>query len=437
MGPRPSLAGRFGAGDQSALAACLAELEAPADALIVDDGLPSYREASARGVADKGMEDEVWKRELQARIAKHRRAGIGFVERLVLFWSNHFSMYVYKNNTVRCTIGHFERAVIRKHVLGTFPEMLKAVYQHPSMITYLDNQRSFGAYSVIAKQERVSYNENLARECLELHTVSGAAGYTQADIINVSKILTGWSFVDRDQAKERKWGGNPGNAGQFLYRDDGHDPGAFAVLGKLYDQPRQSQGLALLQDLALHPSTAENLAYKLLLHFVTDTPTPEMVAALKSTYLATNGDLKAVAQALIGLPEAWSTPMTRLRTPYLWLIGAFRALETLRISDDDLNDLLYILSTLNHAPWGYLTPDGFPDEDYYWMSPDAIRVREDAMHHLGWMYRDRYKGPAIRQVAARLFPGAFSEASNNAVWIWPDVQRAITVLFMTPEFLRR
>jgi len=175
--------------------------------------------------------EAVRRKEFHARVDKHRAVKIGFVERLVLFWSNHFSMTVTKSPTVRSTIGQVERDIIRKHVLGNFADMLIGVTKHPAMLCYLDNASSVGPGSQVNVLYKLGYNENLAREILELHTMGSLGGQTQADVFGFMKILSGWSFVRSSEADKEINGGNQRNRGQYIWRPTWHTPGPISMLG--------------------------------------------------------------------------------------------------------------------------------------------------------------------------------------------------------------
>lgn len=436
LGAKPGGPARIGTTTDAAKRACLAELATPGIAALVDPTLPTYATACATGTAGFTPANDMANVELRARYARHMVPEIGFVERLVLFWSNHFSMNRSKSDTVRATIGQFERDVIRRHVLGKFPDMIAAVYQHPAMITYLDNQGSIGPNSIYGKAAKRSYNENLARECLELHTLGAGGPYTQTDVTTLAKVLTGWSYVDRWQADNGWQGANQGNLGQFLYRPTFHEPGAFTILGKTYPAGEQAQGLAVLRDLALHPSTAQHLAYRMLVHFVGDQPTAAMVKTLADAYTRSGGDLKAMATALINLPVAWTTPLSRLRTPHLAMIAQMRAVGGFAVTSSNEWNVGSALSLLNHAPWQCLTPDGYPDESFNWINPDAVRTREDTAYMFAGLVQPTYSGMAPAVLARDLYPGTLSINSLHAVALWPDVRRGLATLFMTPEFLR-
>ncbi len=271
MGAKPGGIKRIG---KNAKAALIAELNKPGIAKITASGLPTYRQACQAVHLGFAVEHGLKELELSARIKKHLKPEIGFVERLVLFFSNHFSMSINKDGSIRATIGQLERDVIRKHVLGSFKAMLIGVMKHPAMIAYLDNADSIGPLSPIGISWGAGHNQNLAREVLELHTMGVGGGYTEQDVDNFAKVLTGWSYVRGWEADCNYNGGNAGNRGQFIFRADWHEPGPQRILGKTYRQKGIKQGEAVLADLAMKKSTAQFLAFKLVRHFITDTPTP-------------------------------------------------------------------------------------------------------------------------------------------------------------------
>lgn len=420
-----------------AKAALLAELNAPDIAKITIAGLPTYVEACQAIHRDFALEEMIKERELTARIHQHMVPEIGFVERLVLFFSNHFSMSVNKDGAIRATIGQLERDVIRKHVLGSFENMLIEVIRHPAMLKYLDNDESIGPNSVTGQSWRVGLNLNLAREIFELHTLGVAGGYTEADISGLAKALTGWSFVRGWEAEHGYNGGRPDNRGQFIFRFDWHEPGSPTVLGQTYNLPPASQGAAILRALARHPSTAQFLAFKLVRHFITDQPTPEMVNPVALAYRNTGGNLKAVAQALIDLPLAWSAPLKKLRTPYELQIAEMRAMQRMYLPTDrwPFSEALY---ALRNKPWERSTPDGYPDDSVYWMGPDGMRVRVETAQMNSWALLQR--GPYARTapvLADMLFATQLSNLSRQAVAEPTNLEDGLAILFMIPEFQRR
>ena len=168
LGPKAGGLAKIGANPRAALRA---EVNKPDIAKMTDATLPTYAVACREGTYDGDRAEAIRQREAIARMDKHLSVEIGFVERLVMFWSNHFSISVRKSPIVRGTIGQLERDVIRKHVLGRFSDMLLGVIKHPAMLCYLDNANSIGPNSVVGHRERRGFNENLAREMLELHTI--------------------------------------------------------------------------------------------------------------------------------------------------------------------------------------------------------------------------------------------------------------------------
>jgi len=433
LGPKP---GGIASIAHSPKGVLLAELNAPNVAQITDTSLPRYATACREGTYGFTRAHAVFERELRARFRKAATARIGFVERLVYFWSNHFSMSVNKDEAIRATIGQLERDVIRQHVLGKFTDMLLGVMKHPAMIAYLDNAYSMGPRSVIGQAWGNGYNENLARELLELHTVGVDGGYTEDDIAALAKVITGWS-ISRGWEVDQKWqGATPQNRGQFFFRPDWHEPGPLTVMGKRYAQAGLAQGEAVLRDLAVHPKTAEHLAFKMVLHFITDTPTPAMVEPLKAAFLSSGGDLKAMAIALLDLPAAWNTPLEKVRPPIELAIAQFRAVS-LSTWPANMNwAVIEPLRALNQMPWERGQPDGYPDESAEWLSPDAMRIRLETSTLFSWFFTEQVTiTPA--ELAAGLFDDALSPFSLAAITRASDRHHAMSTLLMTPEFQRR
>ena len=235
---------------------------------------------------------KTYRAEALARLQRAVIADCGFVERLVVFWSNHFCISANKGALARMWAGSFEREAIRPHVLGRFGDMLKAVEQHPAMLFYLDNQQSLGPDSRAGQNRKRGLNENLAREIMELHTLGVGGGYSQDDVTSLARIITGWTFAGRQ--------GQLGAPGSFVFNANAHEPGAQPLLGKTYRDNGVAQGEAALADIARHPSTANFIATKFARHFVADDPPPALVARLQQVFHSSDGDLRALALALVG-----------------------------------------------------------------------------------------------------------------------------------------
>lgn len=433
LGAKPGAIQRIGA---DAKAALLAEINRPSVADITTPGLPTYAAACRLSDGDWHAANDTKVLELQARLVKAMQPEIGFVERLVMFFSNHFSIGVSKEGATRPTIGQLERGVIRRHVLGSFPAMLLGVIQHPAMLDFLDNSSSVGPNSPYGRQHSRGLNENLAREILELHTLGLDGGYSQADVVSLAKILTGWSVVRGWEAENRWDGGTPANRGQFIWRPDRHEPGTHTLLGRSFPPNGILQGRAALTMLALHPSTAEFLAFKLIHHFITDNPLPSQVNAVAAAYRTSRGNLKTTVLAMLDLPEAFTAPLTKLRTPYELQIAMMRATGRM-YRDNQIWSFYGPMYDLRNMPWERRTPDGYPDETEYWLRPDGMRVRLESSQMAAWVFQDgRPYTTTASQMATLVFGSTLATESRFAV---ADAQaddriRAVATLFMLPEF---
>ena len=267
---------------------------------------------AAQAASEPPLPQQIFQNEAAARYEAAVGADIGFVERLVWFWSNHFCISADKDIAM---VGAYEREAIRAHVLGRFADMLVAVESHPAMLYYLDNVRSMGANSIAGINGDKGLNENLAREILELHTLGVRSGYSQADVTSFANVLTGWTSTDA---------ADPAHGGEFLFNKRLHEPGEQTVLGKFYAQSGVDQGRAVLADLARHTATAQHIAQKLARHFVADEPPPPLVAKLAKAFMDSDGNLKAVAKALVTADEAWTPARTKLKRPSEWIVSMLR-----------------------------------------------------------------------------------------------------------------
>jgi uncharacterized protein (DUF1800 family) len=359
---------------------------------------------------------QLFRTEARARIDAALNAEIGFVERLVWFWSNHFCV----NQEKTVMAGAYEREAIRPHVLGRFVDMLLAAEGHPAMLLYLDNAQSIGPNSVAGINRDKGLNENLAREILELHTLGVRTTYTQDDVTNFAKILTGWTI--------RQTVSDPDHGGEFVYIKRAHEPGPQTVIGKVYDEAGTEQGRAVLADLARHPATAKHIATKLARHFIADDPPPPLVHQLTQRFLDTDGDLKEVTKMLIAAPEAWSPEQAKIKRPGEWIVAALRATgET-----GEIGRIIQAGNLLGEPLWRPPAPKGFSDENAAWL--DGLAQRLDIANIFA-----RREGLAIEPAAvmdAALGPLASAE-TRRAVATAASRPQAMTVLLMAPEFQRR
>jgi uncharacterized protein (DUF1800 family) len=366
---------------------------------------------------------KVFRAESLARIQRATLAEGGFVERLVVFWSNHFCISANKGEPARIWAGSFEREAIRPFVLGKFSDMLRAVEQHPAMLFFLDNQQSIGPESKAGQHGKRGLNENLAREIMELHTLGVGGGYAQGDVTALARIITGWTFVGRD--------GKIGTPGSFAFNANAHEPGAQTLLGKSYDDSGVTQGEAALADIARHPSTAKFIATKFAQHFVADAPPPALVGKLEAMFKKSDGDLKAMAIALLDSDEAWKAPLTKVRTPYEYLIATGRVLA--RIPEDP-GRYIGSLNMLGQPLWTPAGPNGFPDSNAAWAVPEGMKLRLDIAAQVSSKIADSVDARELLEIAAG---DAASNETRQTIARAETRQQALALLLMSPEFQRR
>ncbi len=334
--------------------------------------------ARRRLVAIAAAESEI---ALTARVTTTRP----FIERLVAFWSNHLCVSTGAKILVVPLAGHYERQVIRPHVLGRFSDMVLASAQHPAMLAYLDNFQSVGPRSAGARRNRRrGLNENYARELLELHTLGVDGGYSQQDVQELAKIFTGWtvSGLGRGAAGNGAFG--------FVFQRLMHEPGSKSVLGVRYDEAGVNEGERIIRALCEHPSTAQFVATKLVRHFVSDDPPPAAVNRVAHVFRDTRGDLRAVSEALIELPEAWADSARKFRTPQDWLVAILRAFN----ASDVAGTVMPVLRQLRHPLWSPAAPKGFDDVTGVWADPDSLLNRAELARTVARRLRVQRLDPA-------------------------------------------
>lgn len=292
------------------------------------------------------------------------------------FWLNHFNVYVRKNANEPYLIPAYERDVIRPHALGKFEDLLVATAESPAMQMYLDNWQSIGPDSqaarntgrlaAMARRPQVKaalkdrgLNENYARELMELHTLGVNGGYTQADVIQVAKVFTGWGI---DQ---------PLRGAAFQFDERKHEPGAKIVLGKAIKEDGMNEGLEVLHMLASSPATATFISTKLAVRFVSDDPPETLVDRMSKAYLKSDGDIKEVLRTMFESPEFWSQSAERakVKTPEEFVVSAVRA------SGAQVNNSLALVAALDKLGmplYGMQTPNGYNWKSDPWVSTGAL-----------------------------------------------------------------
>jgi uncharacterized protein (DUF1800 family) len=362
-----------------------------------------------------------------ARVKLGAATDASFRERWALFWANHFTVSATKLQTATL-VGPFEQEAIRPHVFGRFEDMLVASSSHPGMLLYLDQAQSVGPDTVAATLlsrggKRAGLNENLAREIMELHTVGVDAGYTQADVTEFARAMTGWSIGGLKESDDV--------AGKFLFRPRAHEPGARTIMGRTYRQEGMQQALAVMKDLAASPHTAHHIAVKLARHFVADDPPPTLVAKLERTYTGSGGDLAELAKTLVLAPEAWSPEARKFKTPYEFMVSSWRAADT---APDDIAQVAPILNGMGQKAFSAPSPKGWPEEAAVWCAPDALIKR------MAWS--QSLAGQALNgrdpvQLAHDALGARLTPLVATTIARAETREEGLAILLMSPEFQRR
>jgi uncharacterized protein (DUF1800 family) len=301
-------------------------------------------------------------------------------EVMTQFWSNHFNIYLRKNGEMPWYLANYERDVIRPHAMGKFEDLLVAVAHSPAMLVYLDNQQSIGPHSVAAmrasanagqKKSAPGLNENYARELMELHTLGVNGGYTQQDVVEVAKVLTGWGTETKQQGYGFEFG--------FEFNGRRHEPGDKVVLGHTIQENGtgehgEGEGMEVLHLLAMSPATARFLSTKLATEFVSDTPSKSLVDRMTKTYLKTHGEIGQVLRTMFHSPEFWSRDAYRakLKTPLEFVVSSLRATDA---DVENATALAASLDRLGMPLYGVQQPNGYSLKADPWLGAEALLAR--------------------------------------------------------------
>ncbi|MBY0242327.1 MAG: DUF1800 domain-containing protein [Burkholderiaceae bacterium] len=328
-------------------------------------------------------------------------------EVMVDFWFNHFNVFAGKGQD-RALVASYERDAIRPHALGQFRALLGATAKHPAMLYYLDNWLSKAG----------GLNENYARELMELHTLGVDGGYTQRDVTELARMLTGWTYVPRRLEQDNE---------TFYFDSRRHDTRIKQWLGRTVTAAGQAEGEMALDVLAAHPATARHLAWKLAQYFVQDQPPPALVARLAQRFTDSDGDIRAVLQVLFASDEfmAPAARRAKFKTPYQYVVSALRAAGA---PPDSTQAALAALNRLGMPLYGCQTPDGYKNTQQAWLNPDALALRIGYAVQLG---KD-VDAEALRAVLGpALTPVTWQVAAAGA----PRVRAAL--LLGSPDFMER
>jgi uncharacterized protein (DUF1800 family) len=286
----------------------------------------------------------------EARLLRAIESPRQLEEVMVDFWYNHFNVFAGKGQD-HVLVASYERDAIRPYVFGSFRQMLGATAHHPAMLFYLDNWVSKAG----------GLNENYARELMELHTLGVDGGYTQKDVTELARMLTGWTYAPRRGA-------------QFVFDPRRHDNGAKTWLGKPVTARGVNEGEYALDVLAVHPSTARNISRELAQYFVADQPPPALVERMAQTWIASNGDIRSVLRTMFSSQEFMDQQYAgaKYKTPYQYVVSASRAAG---MPMTEVKPLVGILSRLGMPLYGCQTPDGYKNTEAAWLNPDGLSRR--------------------------------------------------------------
>jgi len=353
-----------------------------------------------------------------ARLARGLQSPAQLEEVLTEFWFNHFNVFAGKG-PVGVLLADYEQHAIRPHVLGRFRDMLGATARHPAMLVYLDNAQSVAPGTARPGAERRSgLNENYARELMELHTLGVDGGYTQRDVTELARMLTGWGVDQRAKSGEA-----------FEFNARRHDSGGKTWLGQAVPGAGQSEGVRALDVLAAHPATARHLATKFAQAFVADDPPASLVNKLADNFLATGGDLREFTRTLIRADEFWSREayQAKFKTPYQYLLSSLRALD---LPLNNPQPLQQALAQAGQPLYGAATPDGYKNTAAAWRNPEALTQRVQLATTLG-----QRSGVSPERLSNTL-GAALSEPTRRTLAAEP-VGQQVALLLASPDFMKR
>ena len=348
----------------------------------------------------------------------------GFKERLVAFWADHFTVSG-KNQRVLLTLGDYLDEAIRPNVATTFGELLNAVVSHPAMLMYLDQVTSFGPNSAVGQREDSGLNENLAREILELHTLGVNGSYTQDDVRQFAELLTGLRVGVKG----------------FYYDKRAAEPGAETILGTSYGGAtgKMSDVKDFLDDLAVHPDTAAHIAYKLVVHFISEDPPQDMVEAIASTYRNTRGDLMAIYKTMLEHPASAGPLGAKAKLPTEYVVSTLRALD---IAEEITTQKPRVIRNVLQIPMQAMGmdvfrpsgPDGWSETAADWITPPTLAARIEWAVEAAKEYG---QGKDPRQLLQYVLGDGVSNELQVAVAGAESKWEGVALLLVSPEFNRR
>ena len=362
-------------------------------------------------------------KDMQSFMAQAALSENGFEERLVAFWHDNFTVSG-RNLELMLANGAYIDEAIRPNITLKFSDMLKAVVTHPAMLVYLDQYRSIGPNSPVGKKRKLGLNENLAREIIELHTMGVDSSYTQKDVREFAKLLTGLTL----------------NKKGFFYNPRFVEPGAKVILGKTYGKgkPDINQIFAFLDDLSKSPETANHIAKKLAIHFVSNNPSKNLVASLKDIFIKSDGDLMALYEVLLNHKDSAAPLGDKIKWPLEYVVSAIRALslsdDIKNASEKELKNLHSSMLAMGQDLFRPAGPDGWYEKNEKWINPPNLAARIEWGGNLANVYGQEIDPRIlVKQVLG-------DSASQKLKYVVGDTEskwEGVALLLISPEFNRR
>jgi uncharacterized protein (DUF1800 family) len=400
-------------------------------------GIPGQKPTQEQNKTAQKRMRMVQEEATQARLLQAVESPRQLQEVMVDFWFNHFNVFAGKGRT-KLWIGSYDRNAIRPHTLGKFRDLLTATARHPAMLFYLDNWQNTAPKSPGVRGRFQGLNENYARELMELHTLGVDSGYTQQDVANLARILTGWGLSQ---------GQNPEDNSGFYFNSKRHDFSDKLFLGNTIKGSGEGEIEQALDILAKHPATARHISYKLAQYFVRDNPPDALVKRMQQRFLATDGDIREVLTTLFQSPEFWNAENynAKFKTPYQYVISAVRATG---MEVNNVKPLANTLQQLGMPVFGCQTPDGYKNTEQAWLNPDAMTNRlgfvtsltSGRLPLLGMSVNKANNNLINRNInalqLANTLGNNFSTKTQNAINSSPP-QLGSALILGSPEFMRK
>ena len=363
-------------------------------------------------------------------------------EQMTWFWVNHFNVHQHKH-MIRAMLGDYERG-LRAHALGSFRDLLATSARHPAMLAYLDNAQNAAGH----------LNENYARELLELHTLGVDGGYTQRDVQELARVLTGFGINNNDPAYSepprmpRALAGQYVRDGLFEFNPKRHDYGDKIVLGQTIRGRGAVELDEVLDLLSHHPATARNISRKLARFLIADEPPPRLVAAMQQEFIRSNGEIAATLRVAIDSPEFASSLHGKFKDPIHYVVSAVR-LAYDRKPIVNANPMIHWLNRLGEVPFNHATPDGYSLAESAWDGPGQMAVRFEIAKAIGFgsagLFRTEGPNPAEKPAFPQLANAVYYESTQRS--LAPTTRQVLEqavspqewnlLLLSSPEFMLR